>query len=606
MRRTIARAGSRRTNSGILRPVNPLRSPAVRAALLAGLMSSAGCLSTDVLVTVHPDGSGTITHTVKRFKSASAALESLPTRSRSHAHVPQPQREEEISEAAVREHARRFGKQVRLLSTTRLAGDDIDGRRSVYAFDRIQDVVVDLLPSVPGADFYFGFPWMPAPTDARVSTELAFDLEAREDGTRVLTARFPDFRFDPAANPPFSSPSPAAAAQPPGAPDETALVRAMLRNARVDIRVRTSTPLVRTNSPHREGNDVELMSLDIERLISAEQIARLVINPASLDEVRWALHDMDGARIALDRDIRIEFSGPPEQAQPSAPPPPQAPPDTEIFLAPLSMERGALKIGTPRNISNSAGYDNQPSFTPDGGAILFASARGGAATDIYRFDLATGAVRQVTATPESEYSPTVMPDGRHISVVRVEADGTQRLWRFALDGSQPALVLPDVKPVGYHAWIDDRRLALFVLGEPPTLQVVDSRGGRPELVAKDIGRSLHRIPKGGLSFVQIDQAAGGPSPTLTIMEFDGEARVARRLIQAMPGTTEADLAWTPDGTLLMARGGTLYMWRRGDVSWTAAADLAALGLRGVTRLAVSPAGDRLAIVAQPAGRDPSP
>ena len=42
--------------------------------------------------------------------------------------------------------------------------------------------------------------------------------------------------------------------------------------------------------------------------------------------------------------------------------------------------------------------------------------------------------RRVTNTPESEYSPTVTPDGAHISVIRVEADGTQRLWRFTLDG----------------------------------------------------------------------------------------------------------------------------------------------------------------------------
>jgi len=43
----------------------------------------------------------------------------------------------------------------------------------------------------------------------------------------------------------------------------------------------------------------------------------------------------------------------------------------------------------------------------------------------------------------------------------------------------------------------------------------------------------------------------------------------------------------------------LYGWRRGDREWRKIADLAALGLRGASRMAVSAAGDRIAFVAQP-------
>ena len=40
------------------------------------------------------------------------------------------------------------------------------------------------------------------------------------------------------------------------------------------------------------------------------------------------------------------------------------------------------------NISNSPGYDNQPSFLPDSSAVLFSSNRDGKQTDIYRYDIA--------------------------------------------------------------------------------------------------------------------------------------------------------------------------------------------------------------------------
>lgn len=281
----------------------------------------------------------------------------------------------------------------------------------------------------------------------------------------------------------------------------------------------------------------------------------------------------------------------------------QAPPDTEIHLAPLSREGGAITVGQPVNITNSPGYDNQPSFTPDGGAVLFTSARGGAAgeTDIFRYDLATRQTSRVTETPEREYSPTVTPDGRHISVVRVEADGTQRLWKFTLDGKQPSLVLPDVKPVGYHAWMGDDTLALFVLGEPATLQVASAASGKAETIVTGIGRSIQRMPDGGVSFVRREAVEGG-KPAFTIMKLTrkpaGGYEPAALVQPPAPGS-DPDVAWTPDGTMLVASGGTLHAWRPGAAGWRVVADLSALGLRGVSRLAVSQSGAWIALVAQP-------
>jgi hypothetical protein len=288
----------------------------------------------------------------------------------------------------------------------------------------------------------------------------------------------------------------------------------------------------------------------------------------------------------------------------------QPPPPTEVFLASLEVGKEVVTLGTPINISNNPGYDNQPAFTPDGGAVLFTSVRGdrkpdpansaAIGSDIWRYDIAPKRIGQVTDTPESEYSPTVTPDGRHISVIRVEADGTQRLWRFTIDGKDPSLVLTDIKPVGYHAWADANTLGLFVLGEPATFQVADTRTGKADAMAKNIGRSIQRIPKGGISYVQRDSKEG--VATLTVMEWRPETRTSAPLVTVPQGVTQADLAWTPDGFLLMANGGKLVGWRRGQAAMTVVADLDAAGLRSVSRLAVSPRGDYLALVAQPSGQ----
>ena len=274
------------------------------------------------------------------------------------------------------------------------------------------------------------------------------------------------------------------------------------------------------------------------------------------------------------------------------------PPDTEIFLAAFSAGAAAA-VGAPVNITKSPGYDNQPSFTPDGASILFTSVRGGGTqTDIYRYDVPSATTTRVTNTPESEYSATVTPDGAHISVIRVEADGTQRLWRFTIDGRTPELVLPGVKPVGYHAWADDRTLVLFVLGSPATLQVADTSSGASEIVVRGINRSIQRIPGGGtVSFVARSGAAA--NAPLSIQEIDPKTKHITPLVDAVAGAREADCAWTPDGMLVMAEKDVLYGWRRGEHEWRKLADLAALGLHGVTRIAISPKGDRIAFVTQP-------
>ena len=273
----------------------------------------------------------------------------------------------------------------------------------------------------------------------------------------------------------------------------------------------------------------------------------------------------------------------------------QGAPSTDIHLVSLDLRNGRAAVGAPLNITARPGYDNQPSFTPDGGSVLFTSVREDAQSDIYRYDLRTRLTARVTRTPESEYSATVMPDGRRMSVIRVEADSTQRLWSFALDGSDPRLVLRDVKPVGYHAWANDSTLALFVLGSPATLQVANARTGAARVVVGGIGRSIHRIPNSEvISFVHKQAEA-----EWWIKRLDPRGDSATALVKTLEGSE--DYAWLPDGSILMARGNTLYRWVSSPPGvaareWETIATFDAPALQRISRLAVSPDGKWIALV----------
>jgi Tol biopolymer transport system component len=296
-----------------------------------------------------------------------------------------------------------------------------------------------------------------------------------------------------------------------------------------------------------------------------------------------------------------------QPAAPAQPPAAQTPPATEIFLAPfvegdkkttrigfISIQREGVSVGKPVvNITNNPGYDNQPFFLPDSSGLLFSSNRDGKQTDIYRYDIASKTVTQLTRTPENEYSPTIAPDGRTFTTVRgVE----QRLWKFGLDGSDTGLALAHKGLIGYHAWISPTQLAAFILGgqgAPNTLEIVDLPTGASEVITSSIGRSLHIRPGDRtLSFVHKPQE----SPWV-IKELDPATRKIDEIAPTVEGSE--DLAWTPRGGMLMGSRSKLYLWPAGDNHWLEIADLREAGITAITRLAVSPDGKWIAIVSTP-------
>lgn len=284
------------------------------------------------------------------------------------------------------------------------------------------------------------------------------------------------------------------------------------------------------------------------------------------------------------------------QAQPAPQPAPAAtpPPSTDIYLLPLSTGLTSLKAAKPAPISTGEGYDNQPCFSPDGRRILFAANRDGKQIDIFVFNRENGGVTQLTQTPTNENSPTYLAGGDgSFSVVQSEPDKRQRLWRFNAQGREPQLILTDINPVGYHAWIDADRLALFVLGQPNSLQLASVKTGKGEVAAQGIGRSLHRIPGTRLvSFVHREE-----SGEFLVKQIDPDTRKIDTLVKVVDGNTERDMAWTADGkTILMSGGTKVFSWTRGAQGWTEVFDAAPHGLGAVTRIAVSPKGDAVAIV----------
>lgn len=251
---------------------------------------------------------------------------------------------------------------------------------------------------------------------------------------------------------------------------------------------------------------------------------------------------------------------------------------------------------------NPQGYNNQPYFiNKDEVYFTVQFSDDTTQTDIFGINLATETLTQITATIESEYSPQPIPMAvdnannsnflKMFSCLRVERDGiSQRIWEFPLNRSnngQPSL--DDIDNVGYYQWIAQNALAIFQIGAPHNLAVVNKISSRKRNITANIGRCFQPMPKGNMAFVH---KLGN---SWLIKELDPRTNKTTLLTATLPGSE--DFAALPDGTLFMGNGSKLFRFNKNrDSGWKEIADLSYYGINNISRLAVK--GNRIVVVNQ--------
>ncbi len=271
-------------------------------------------------------------------------------------------------------------------------------------------------------------------------------------------------------------------------------------------------------------------------------------------------------------------------------------PKSNLFLADITLNGNAVSVGSFKNITNREGYNNQPSFSPDGKYLLYTSGKTIDTliqTDIVRFDLLTNTEKVLSKDPKNEYSPQVTPDGKNYSVVY---GPDQIIQSFSLeDGSFTEFVIGDLALIGYYCWYDSTTLFTFYFSEnlAPSLALWYKGIRLPDrIITTPIGRSLHKMPhKDGVSYIEKLNneewyVAGISDPWTT----NNLVRLKKLPIQS------EDIAWAPDGTLFTTHQSKILKWKEGvDEDWVPVADLINTS-KQLTRIAISPDGKKIVVV----------
>ncbi len=286
------------------------------------------------------------------------------------------------------------------------------------------------------------------------------------------------------------------------------------------------------------------------------------------------------------------------------------PPGTDIYVADIGQtSSGSYQLGTPEQITRRHGYDNQPFFLPKGKGLLYTGILqqqdGVYQADNFAYDFATKQHTNLTNSQLSEYSPTLMPfkinNQAAFSAIVVEDDGKQFLWSLPYHSKHQAGRLIEAEPVGYHVWGSKRDLAMFVLGEPHTLQYQATIDGTAKVVAQDIGRSLRYVAKrDSFSFSQLKLEG---KDTWWLSEYQPKGDKVTALVPLPEGSDY--YTWLDADTAVTAVNGVLHTWhyqRSKDgksatvADWLKWADVSAVCTTKITRLAVDDKQRKLAFV----------
>ena len=269
-------------------------------------------------------------------------------------------------------------------------------------------------------------------------------------------------------------------------------------------------------------------------------------------------------------------------------------PECDIYLFDLVAAGDLSSLENGRNVTKRSGYDNQPWFTPSGKTFLFTANYQPDRTDVFEFDLASGEIQQLTDSPDQEYSPQVSEDNQTLSFVTDGETANQSIWSSDREGKNLNWVLKNLgerEPVGYYAWNRSTEQILFWSRYGFSLQLVDLQSDTARYVTGDAIPVSPQIIPGTINFSFVHRQGNGE---VWIKELNPKTFAIRPLV--MIEGANHHYAWTPDGSILMAQGTKLEQWKPGS-KWKPIADFAEYKMQSPTRVAVSPNGKKIAVVA---------
>jgi hypothetical protein len=278
----------------------------MRVARLLALVCavlSAGCFSSDSIINVQADGTGTITNTILLKTSTMEMLNTFG----SVAAGDDKDKKDELAAAAkdpfgetrMRAAASEMGQGVTFQSLQPLKKEGWEGVKVVYAFKDISKVKFNMrsdsaVAMSESAPEVMTFKFAPASALAPAKLTIVMPLEkALKDAKRGSASK-------------------------PATMDDSAMGKALLEQfktmfdgLRASVVVEVAGPIVKTNADHVAGSSITLLALDFGQLMNSgadfETFGAITDGTMPLAEAREKLKNTKGLVMSLQPEVNVEF-----------------------------------------------------------------------------------------------------------------------------------------------------------------------------------------------------------------------------------------------------------------------------------------------------------
>lgn len=268
--------------------------------------ATSGCVTSDTLIKLNPDGSGAVVQTTLMSTEMIAQLTTM-MQGFAQQMVGNEAGQKDLkmpvlfSEKDARARAAKMGEGVSFVSSRKITIERMEGQEATYEFRDVTKLKLNEKPETPSM---LGV----QASSSASGGETTFRFSRLPNGHSQLTAVFSPRQAKKASSEePLTEPGKATKVP---TVEQLEQAKKFFAGFRIGMAVEVQGNLVKTNSVYQEGPKVTLLEMDFSELLSNDTLLQqaAAIKGQNLEEAKELLKGLTGFKINLDPEVKIEFS----------------------------------------------------------------------------------------------------------------------------------------------------------------------------------------------------------------------------------------------------------------------------------------------------------
>ncbi|MBN1521490.1 MAG: hypothetical protein JW928_03065 [Candidatus Aureabacteria bacterium] len=283
-------------------------------AVISVFLLMSGCIDSNTVIKIKPDGSGTIEETVLMSKEMVAQMTMMTQQMQQQMQQsgmetgegadPSEEAFNMFDENKLKEKASQIGEGVTYVSGEEFETETQKGYKAVFAFEDINKIKInqnpgESVPQGPGGsgkkEEYVTFQFTEGKPSSLIITQPVVQPEAEDFGGPEEAEEMEEIDKsdeDMEASDMMENP-----------------MAQMFKGMRMAIAIEVDGDIIETNATHREGNIITLMEMDFGKILeNPEKFKEFSkVNPKSVEESKELMKDIPGIKVELNESVEIKF-----------------------------------------------------------------------------------------------------------------------------------------------------------------------------------------------------------------------------------------------------------------------------------------------------------